>query len=98
MQKLVKAAIALEKKEKSPIMGASETSRKGAERIYAEDGVPPWIWGVSKDDLQIFLADVRAAHAAGKQDREPASPTRRSRSTTVRAVRRALVRLTLGLK
>ena len=43
----------------------------GADHVFSVDGLPPWMWGVSKKQFQTFVNEVRAAHAAGKIKGQP---------------------------
>ena len=43
----------------------------GAKHVFAPDGLPPWMWGVSKPQFAAFIGEVRAAHAAGKIQNQP---------------------------
>ena len=69
-RRVIERALALEAAETKP-MTAESTGRAGAESLYAADGIKPWKWGVSKGQLALFLAEVRAAHDAGKIQGQP---------------------------
>lgn len=45
----------------------------GAKHLYSPDGLPPWMWGISKEQFSRWVDIVRAAHDAGKITSQPDS-------------------------
>ena len=43
----------------------------GAKQVYTADGLPPWMWGISKNQFVTWLEFVRAAHDAGHITNQP---------------------------
>ena len=54
---LIEAALATQKRE---------GGMAGANQLFAIDGVPPELWGVTKGQFVRFVSDARAAHMAGE--------------------------------
>ena len=62
----VRKYLATEAAERPSTMSCSPDAFPGADHVYSKDGLPPWMWGLSKRQFETFIDDVRAAHAAGK--------------------------------